>query len=41
MITYTETELFTRRDNTDATDIAFGCSHTWGVGVDPHETWSH
>jgi len=21
--------------------IAFGCSHTWGVGVEPYETWTH
>jgi hypothetical protein len=21
--------------------IAFGCSHTWGVGVEPNETWSY
>jgi len=21
--------------------IAFGCSHTWGVGVEPHEAWPY
>jgi len=21
--------------------VAFGCSHTWGVGVEADETWSH
>ena len=21
--------------------VAFGCSHTWGVGVDANETWSY
>lgn len=26
-------------DESDA--IAFGCSHTWGVGVEPHETWPY
>ena len=21
--------------------VILGCSHTWGVGLDPHETWAH
>jgi hypothetical protein len=41
MIAYTESELFTRCNNNKSTDIAFGCSHTWGIGVDEYETWSH
>lgn len=30
------------RNLIDSSDsIAFGCSHTWGVGVDANETWSY
>jgi len=30
------------RNLIDSSDsIAFGCSHTWGVGVDATETWSY
>lgn len=25
----------------DSDSVAFGCSHTWGTGVEPHETWSY
>jgi len=25
----------------DSDSLAFGCSHTWGVGVDPHEAWPY
>jgi hypothetical protein len=35
-------ELFTRKDVVNNNDsIAFGCSHTWGVGVEEKETWSY
>lgn len=34
-------ELFTRQHTVDSNLISFGCSHTWGVGVEPHETWSY
>lgn len=26
---------------TDSESVAFGCSHTWGVGVEANETWAH
>lgn len=26
---------------TDSTSVAFGCSHTWGVGVEANETWAY
>lgn len=26
---------------TDSDFLAFGCSHTWGVGVDAEETWAY
>jgi len=30
------------RNIIDSSDsIAFGCSHTWGLGVDANETWSY
>jgi hypothetical protein len=41
MITYSESELFTRSNNIQSTTVAFGCSHTWGVGVEQQQTWSH
>ena len=25
----------------DSNSMAFGCSHTWGTGVDVHESWPH
>lgn len=28
-----------RTSITDSNRIAFGCSHTWGVGVESNETW--
>lgn len=35
-------ELFTRKDVIEHSDlIAFGCSHTWGTGVEDKETWSY
>lgn len=24
-----------------SSSLAFGCSHTWGIGVEAHETWSY
>lgn len=26
---------------TDSRSVAFGCSHTWGVGVEANETWPY
>lgn len=30
-----------RNKITDSDSIAFGCSHTWGVGVEINETWPY
>ena len=30
-----------RNTITDSNSVAFGCSHTWGVGVEANETWSY
>lgn len=38
----TPNRLFTRKDVIQHSDaIAFGCSHTWGTGVEHNETWSY
>jgi hypothetical protein len=29
-----------RNTITNSDSLAFGCSHTWGTGVEDHETWS-
>ena len=42
MIRFLPNELFTRKDLVKNSDsVAFGCSHTWGVGVENNETWSY
>ena len=41
MTTYSKSELFTRSNNIEFTTVAFGCSHTWGVGVEEQESWSY
>ena len=41
MITYSDSELFTRSRNIQSTTVALGCSHTWGTGVEENETWSY
>ena len=41
MKAYSDSELFTRCNYINSDSIAFGCSHTWGTGVEHNETWSH
>jgi len=41
MYKYSESDLFTRKYTVESNKITFGCSHTWGVGVEENETWSY
>lgn len=41
MIRYSTVDLFTRKCTVESNQITFGCSHTWGVGVEDNETWSY
>lgn len=42
MTPFLPNNLFTRKDVVkDSDSIAFGCSHTWGTGVEDNETWSY
>jgi len=36
-----ENPLKFRNKITNSDSIAFGCSHTWGVGVENNETWPY